>query len=283
MNVLQVQIDNCSLPSPPLRSSSLPISYYLNQYFIDHQDPRTMSLPIINISIWTMFLILLCYLYSIKKLIPLIMKNHEPIHLKKTMLVYNITMVLANAFFFSHYINRLNRLFDFVYPKVDCSEESFYEIKILYLYFGSKFMDWFDTVFLVLKKKHNHISFLHLYHHTMVPLVGWLFLKINPLIPAIALFGVINSFIHVVMYSYYALASFGPSIQKYLWWKKYITQMQMIQFIIYIGFATLIAINHVGYPKFWLYFGYTQPPLFLYMFYDFYTKSYHKSDLKKQA
>lgn len=30
------------------------------------------------------------------------------------------------------------------------------------------------------------------------------------------------------MYSYYLLSAFGPSVQKYLWWKKHITNMQMV-------------------------------------------------------
>ena len=37
-----------------------------------------------------------------------------------------------------------------------------------------------------------------------------------------------NSFIHVIMYSYYGLAAFGPWIQKYLWWKRYLTMLQLV-------------------------------------------------------
>lgn len=37
-----------------------------------------------------------------------------------------------------------------------------------------------------------------------------------------------NSFIHVLMYSYYALSTFGPSIAKYLWWKRYLTMIQLV-------------------------------------------------------
>jgi len=40
--------------------------------------------------------------------------------------------------------------------------------------------------------------------------------------------GVINSGIHVVMYFYYLLAAMGPQYQKYLWWKSYLTLMQMV-------------------------------------------------------
>lgn len=44
-----------------------------------------------------------------------------------------------------------------------------------------------------------------------------------------AFFGAtINSFIHVIMYGYYGLAALGPHMQKYLWWKKYLTIIQMV-------------------------------------------------------
>lgn len=44
-----------------------------------------------------------------------------------------------------------------------------------------------------------------------------------------AFFGAtINAGIHVLMYGYYGLAAFGPKIQKYLWWKKYLTIIQMV-------------------------------------------------------
>ena len=40
--------------------------------------------------------------------------------------------------------------------------------------------------------------------------------------------GIINSAVHVIMYGYYCLAAFGPHMQKYLWWKKYITKIQLV-------------------------------------------------------
>lgn len=45
-----------------------------------------------------------------------------------------------------------------------------------------------------------------------------------------AFFGAqMNSFIHVIMYSYYGLTAFGPWIQKYLWWKRYLTMLQLVR------------------------------------------------------
>ena len=40
----------------------------------------------------------------------------------------------------------------------------------------------------------------------------------------------VNCFVHVIMYFYYALAALGPKVQKFLWWKKYLTILQLIQF-----------------------------------------------------
>lgn len=39
----------------------------------------------------------------------------------------------------------------------------------------------------------------------------------------------LNGFVHVVMYTYYLLSGLGPGVQKYLWWKKYITLIQMVR------------------------------------------------------
>lgn len=44
-----------------------------------------------------------------------------------------------------------------------------------------------------------------------------------------AFFGaMVNSFIHVLMYTYYSVAALGPQFQKYLWWKKYLTSLQLV-------------------------------------------------------
>lgn len=37
-----------------------------------------------------------------------------------------------------------------------------------------------------------------------------------------------NAFIHVIMYMYYGLAACGPKFQKYLWWKRYLTILQLV-------------------------------------------------------
>ena len=40
--------------------------------------------------------------------------------------------------------------------------------------------------------------------------------------------GFINCSVHVIMYFYYMVAAMGPKYQKYIWWKKYMTWIQMV-------------------------------------------------------
>ncbi len=46
------------------------------------------------------------------------------------------------------------------------------------------------------------------------------------------MFPLANSFVHVVMYTYYGMAALG--LYRFLWWKNYLTIMQMVQFVIFI-------------------------------------------------
>ena len=41
--------------------------------------------------------------------------------------------------------------------------------------------------------------------------------------------GFLNSVVHVIMYFYYMVAAMGPKYQKYLWWKKYMTWIQLVR------------------------------------------------------
>lgn len=42
------------------------------------------------------------------------------------------------------------------------------------------------------------------------------------------LLGILNAFVHVVMYGYYFLTSFKPELKQSIWWKKHITQLQLV-------------------------------------------------------
>lgn len=94
-------------------------------------------------------------------------------------------------------------------------------------YFLLKVADLLDTVFFVLRKKQNQITFLHLYHHTGMVVLIWNATKFFPGGHSIFT-GFLNSIVHVVMYGYYLVSAFNPEYKNNIWWKKYITQMQIV-------------------------------------------------------
>ena len=51
------------------------------------------------------------------------------------------------------------------------------------------------------------------------------------------------------MYFYYMCAAFGPGVQKYLWWKKYITTLQLVQFVLVFFHALQPIFFTCNYPK----------------------------------
>ncbi|KAJ2368952.1 Fatty acyl-CoA elongase/Polyunsaturated fatty acid specific elongation enzyme [Coemansia sp. RSA 2607] len=97
-----------------------------------------------------------------------------------------------------------------------------------YLNYLTKWLEFTDTVVLALKKK--PLKFLHVFHHTMTMILC--FTQMNDPTPLSWLAITLNLLVHVIMYYYFFLASCGI----YSWWKKYVTVVQIIQFIIDLGF-----------------------------------------------
>lgn len=92
-----------------------------------------------------------------------------------------------------------------------------------------------------------------------------------------------NTFIHIIMYTYYFLAAFGPRFQKYLWWKRHLTKMQMLQFTIVLGHSLLLAYdNPCGFPVVQSVISSAHMILFFILFLQFYAKAYKKKDVAKQ-
>lgn len=84
----------------------------------------------------------------------------------------------------------------------------------------------------------------------------------------------VNSSIHVLMYSYYGLAALGSSVAKYLWWKKYLTILQLIQFTT----ALILGINGIrsgcDFPLWMQYALVIYMLSFIVLFGNFYAKAY---------
>lgn len=149
-------------------------------------------------------------------------------------------------------------------------------------YLMIKLVDLMDTVFFVLRRKQNQITFLHVYHHMSVVLLALLYVRytFSEHVPILVF---LNSFVHVFMYGYYFLAALGPEMQKRLWWKRYITSMQLLQFVLLlIVMAVALALNcNVNKTTAIITIFYVS--YFLYLFGRFYKRTYKEcsEDTKK--
>lgn len=79
------------------------------------------------------------------------------------------------------------------------------------------------------------------------------------------------------MYFYYMVAAMGPQYQKYLWWKRYLTNFQMVQFVcIFAHSFQLVFSNPCGYPVFYGWFIGAHGVLFFILFSGYYSREYLK-------
>ena len=259
------------------------LEYYFHRYWVEEGDPRTRDYWLATGGPQRFLTIMILWLVFVKKIGPQMMANRKPFDLRRVMFVYNIFMVILNAYFFVLSIRWLDygrRIFEFQFPsREDTSEATLRQIDEAVLYGYTKYLDLFDTIFFVLRKKQSHLTFLHLYHHFMVPLLGWVTLKLGPTCQPIGVFAILNTLVHTIMYSYYALSAFGSFIQKYLWLKRYITLLQITQFVFFITYGTFHAYLASGWPKGLYWLSWIQSPLFLMLFLNFYRQSYKKKKL----
>jgi fatty acid elongase 3 len=155
-------------------------------------------------------------------------------------------------------------------------------IFIYYMNYVFKYVELIDTVLLALRGK--PIQFLHIYHHAATLILCWSQLYAQSCVQWLPI--VINLFVHVVMYAYYAL--YALRIQ--IWWKKYLTQLQIIQFVValigcFSAFGTRIVADYSsvlgkGYSCWGSYQGATIGCFvissYLYLFILFFRETYRK-------
>lgn len=94
---------------------------------------------------------------------------------------------------------------------------------IYYVNYIFKYIELIDTFLLALRGK--PIPFLHIYHHAATLVLCWSQMWAQSCIQWLPI--VINLMVHIIMYAYYALHALGCDI----WWKKYLTLLQIIQFV----------------------------------------------------
>jgi len=109
-----------------------------------------------------------------------------------------------------------------------------------YSYFFNKLMDLLETVFFIFRKKYRQISFLHVFHHVYMVYIGFLYMYYYGYGGHGFFLITFNVVVHTMMYTYYYQSSLNRNSGGDLWWKKYITVVQLVQFVIIFSHSVYI-------------------------------------------
>jgi GNS1/SUR4 family len=132
----------------------------------------------------------------------------------------------------------------------------------------------FTQVFIILKKNDRQLSFLHIYHHTSMIVLGYIGAKWLPGGPP-SMLVVLNTFVHIAMYTYYLLLIFKPELRNSSW-KKHLTQLQLVQFVSLTLYFVYSIYVDCGYPKNILWLCIIQGVVLFSLFANFYRITYLK-------
>lgn len=239
-------------------------------------DPRVKDWSLMDNSFMC---ITICVLYILFSVVwgPNLMTNREPFNLRKVMVGYNAFQVVFSTYMFIE-VGLAGWFFDYNFfcEPCDYSWESkpMRIAKVGWLFFISKIVDFTDTLFFILNKKSSNISLLHVVHHSCMCISMWYGVKYTPG-GHITFMGFLNSGVHALMYTYYLLSAFGPALRPFLWWKKYLTKIQLIQFVaIFLHAAQLLVSDCQNVPVGLAVWTCIYAFIFFALFIDFYYRAY---------
>ncbi|BES94284.1 elongation of very long chain fatty acids protein [Nesidiocoris tenuis] len=255
-----------------------------NKFLDENIDPRTRHLPLIDPI--SLIVLLGGYMYLISSLGPRLMKNRQPMQLNKFMHCYNALQVLTNIWIVYIAFTEvwIPRRYEFWCEGADLSYEPgpLLVVRMTYVYFLLKVLDFVDTMIMVLRKKDEQASFLHKYHHVLVCFGAWMTTAILPGGSQVVFFGTMNCSIHAVMYSYYSATIINPELRQCKY-KRHLTEAQIIQFVL-SGIHAIIGYFHptCSIPK-WALMAFIPQDIFMIaLFSDFYIKAYIKPKKQKK-
>lgn len=280
------------------RSSSLNISSSINQmneaidysmnrtrdlyhWIMTFEDPRVADWPLVSHP--SLVLILFSAYLLAANYGPTLMSKRKPFELRGLIIAYNLSVALLNLWIaceiiYCSYMLNYKSLCLLVH--IDREPHVMRIANAIWWYFASKGIEFADTLFFILRKRERQLTFLHKYHHSSMFLVWWTAVKFVPggsvVVPI-----VVNSLVHVLMYTYYALSAIGPQMRKYLWWKRHLTTIQLIQFFIGVSIGIHLITSDCQFTRWmqYVFSGYTLS--FIFLFGNFYLNEYIKGRSKK--
>nr|QXU64635.1 fatty acid elongase 24 [Blattella germanica] len=247
---------------------------WYNYVVYDLADRRSDEHWLMNSPI-PMLCIAISYLLFVNVVGPRFMKNRPAFKLDTIIQGYNLLQIALCTYLLIsiHKIRKYNVIFFCEAPNYSTTEEGLETSRLSWFYFMLKLVDLSDTVFFILRKKFSQVTFLHVYHHAMMFVFVWGIVRYVPGGHG-SIVGYINSYVHILMYGYYFVTNRWPEYKKNLWWKKYITTVQIVQFLIIFVATVPLLFMSCPYPNIMTYLILIQNGMMLKMFTDFYRKAY---------
>lgn len=144
-------------------------------------DPRTESWPLMQ-NPYPSILLSLLYLLGVKVGMDL-MKDRKPMNVKVPLIWYNFILVLLNLWIFiesgiTGWFGKYN-----VFCQPVPQEASEINIRMAFsgwVFFMSKFIEFADTGFFIVRKRNDLVTRLHVIHHSIIPTSSWTTVKYTP-------------------------------------------------------------------------------------------------------
>eukprot|EP01134_Creolimax_fragrantissima_P006469 CFRG6469T1 len=235
-------------------------------------EHRNMYDPFSTISVTVPIVMTVVYVVGILYAKNVWMKEREPFNIKACMVMYNLFQTVFNAWWV---VACLYEVFSVNGPTLasgaDKSPSGFNLGFLIWVYYNNKYIEMLDTVFMVLRKKNTQITFLHMWHHTLILWSWWAVVRFA--CGGCSYFGaLLNSTVHVMMYAYYLLTILRVRCP----WKRHLTQVQLTQFVVCLMHSLYALAFTESYPRWVISLEVFVMINMLVLFADFYKKAYDK-------
>ena len=196
-------------------------------------QPRTPIINVFDMRQQNMLLITANSIYLIVTMLLFIFmkKKQTGYRLRWLLVIYDAINVIVAAYIAISVLDyKLGHVGLLLCNSIQNDEEGYRIANIFVLFYFQKYFEFIDTWFFILRKSKRQVTLLHLFHHSSITIVVGTILPFDyngdMYLPIL-----LNSANHMLVYLHYLLASLG--IQSL--WAKYITSMQLGQFIIIFG------------------------------------------------
>ncbi|XP_054552483.1 elongation of very long chain fatty acids protein 7-like isoform X3 [Talpa occidentalis] len=149
---------------------------------LNNGDPRTDSWFLVHSPLPVTLLFAFYLLLVVAG--PAIMSHREPLRLAGPLAAYNLGLVLLSGYIFYEFmVTSLLAKYSYFCQPVDYSQSELgirQMASVCWWCFFSKAIELLDTVFFILRKKREQITFLHVYHHGTMLFNWWAGVKYVP-------------------------------------------------------------------------------------------------------